>query len=229
MTDTAKGVKVWTVKQVIGIAIVAALAALVSGRLDWAGGWIFTGFLAVQFVLTLSFLVPKNPGLYAERSGLKKGTKKWDIALSVLVAYTPLLLCIVSGLDARNGWTDPLPSGPRIALTFLSVAGSMLVTWAMLANTFFAATVRIQEDRGHTVVTGGPYGYVRHPGYLGAFLFNVGAVGMLGSSWGFALVALMLIPLVIRTALEDATLRRELPGYMEYCARTRFRLIPGIW
>jgi protein-S-isoprenylcysteine O-methyltransferase Ste14 len=89
--------------------------------------------------------------------------------------------------------------------------------------------VRIQEDRGQTVVSDGPYRAIRHPGYVGGFLFYSGLAGALGSAWCFLTLGVSLALLVLRTALEDATLRRELPGYEDYCRRTRFRLFPGLW
>jgi protein-S-isoprenylcysteine O-methyltransferase Ste14 len=89
--------------------------------------------------------------------------------------------------------------------------------------------VRIQSDRGQTVCKEGPYRYVRHPGYLGGFLFTVTMGLMLGSWWAFIpqfIAALMLIP---RTVLEDRTLQAELPGYQDYVRETPYRLLPGIW
>jgi protein-S-isoprenylcysteine O-methyltransferase Ste14 len=224
-----RGVAVWAVKQAVAVALFCAVGLLCAGRWDWDGAWALTGVLAAYFVFTLAFLVPGNPGLYAERSGLKKGTKKWDIALSMLVAYTPLWLCIAAGLDARHGWSRPLPIDMRLESLLASALGLGILSWAMMSNSFFAATVRIQADRGQTVVSTGPYRVIRHPGYTGSIVFYAGLAGITGSLWAFVVVAVFLIPLVIRTALEDAVLQRELPGYKDYCARTRFRLIPHIW
>jgi protein-S-isoprenylcysteine O-methyltransferase Ste14 len=109
------------------------------------------------------------------------------------------------------------------------LAGAALAQWAVLANPYFSAVVRIQEDRGHTVVSSGPYRFVRHPGYAGGLLFNLGLPLVLGSWWAgipaFALAALT----VLRTAWEDRTLRRKLPGYADYASRTRHWFIPGLW
>ncbi|MFQ5875494.1 MAG: methyltransferase family protein, partial [Dehalococcoidia bacterium] len=99
----------------------------------------------------------------------------------------------------------------------------------MASNAFFSMTVRIQEDRGHTVATGGPYRYVRHPGYVGTILFQIATPLMLGSVWAFIPCGLAALLIVVRTALEDRTLHEELDGYKEYAQRVRYRLLPGLW
>ncbi|MBZ5586697.1 MAG: isoprenylcysteine carboxylmethyltransferase family protein [Acidobacteriia bacterium] len=109
------------------------------------------------------------------------------------------------------------------------MAGILLTFWAMVTNRFFSATVRIQEDRGHVVVDGGPYRHMRHPGYVGALAFTVASPVALGSWLALIPAVLTSALLVVRTALEDRTLRRELNGYREYANRVRYRLAPGVW
>jgi protein-S-isoprenylcysteine O-methyltransferase Ste14 len=104
-----------------------------------------------------------------------------------------------------------------------------MLTWSMVVNPFFEKTVRIQTDRGHHVIDTGPYAYVRHPGYVGFTGWMISAPLLLDSSWAFVPALLAVVGIAIRTALEDRTLRAELPGYAEYAARVRFRLIPGVW
>ena len=99
----------------------------------------------------------------------------------------------------------------------------------MAANAFFSTMVRIQHDRGHAVATGGPYRFVRHPGYVGAMLFTVAVPVMLGSWWALIPAGLAVPLYVLRTVLEDRTLHEELPGYAEYAQGTRYRLLPGVW
>ena len=107
--------------------------------------------------------------------------------------------------------------------------GYALFTWATAANAFFSRIVRLQLDRGQTVVSSGPYRYLRHPAYLGAIAYNL-AVGILLASWPAAAVGLAgALLLVVRTALEDRLLRAELPGYEDYARRVRYRLLPGVW
>jgi protein-S-isoprenylcysteine O-methyltransferase Ste14 len=107
--------------------------------------------------------------------------------------------------------------------------GYALFLWAMASNAFFAEGVRIQTDRGHTVSTGGPYRYVRHPAYTGAIISLVAAPLLLGSPWALIPAVAAAALYVARTYMEDKTLMEELPGYKEYARQTRYRLLPGVW
>jgi protein-S-isoprenylcysteine O-methyltransferase Ste14 len=227
--DIRRGVRKWAIKQVVGYLLVAAITFLAAGRLDWVGGWALVGIMVANLVTSAVILVPRRPELLVERSGLQKGTKGWDIALALLVAYGPLFVAIIAGLDVRYRWAPPLGLIRLAAAAVLVVPAAALVLWAMLSNPFFSATVRIQEERGHAVATGGPYRFVRHPGYAGAILFNVGTALALGSTWGLVPLGIFLVAILTRTALEDRTLRRELAGYGDYARRTRWGLVPGLW
>jgi protein-S-isoprenylcysteine O-methyltransferase Ste14 len=111
----------------------------------------------------------------------------------------------------------------------LVVSGSALGSWAIISNPFFASTVRIQSERGHSVISDGPYQYIRHPGYSGWIFTGMALPVMLGSLWALIPAGLTAIIFIIRTGLEDRTLRRELPGYEEYSQNTHFRLVPYVW
>lgn len=104
-----------------------------------------------------------------------------------------------------------------------------LITWVMVVNPFAEKTVRIQTDRGQTVITSGPYRYVRHPMYVGLILLFVSTALVWGSVWALGLDAVMAVLIIWRTAREDRTLRLELAGYEQYAAITRYRLLPGLW
>jgi protein-S-isoprenylcysteine O-methyltransferase Ste14 len=135
----------------------------------------------------------------------------------------------VAGLDARFGWSSAMPASVYWSSVALYLIGQAIFVWARYTNRYFSSVVRIQTDRGQTVCKEGPYRFVRHPGYLGGFLFTATMGLMLGSWWAFIpqlIAALMLIP---RTILEDRTLQAELPGYRDYVLETRYRLLPGIW
>jgi protein-S-isoprenylcysteine O-methyltransferase Ste14 len=209
-----------------------------AGRLDWGMGWVFVCVYVAITVVSRVLVLRRDPGLAVERARSmerdREGVKDWDRLLSPTVAlFGPVTIWIVSGLDERLGWSPSVPAwlsiSAVIAGLILALAGSVLATWAMLANTFFSGTVRIQGERGHTVVSGGPYRYVRHPGYLGGVLFDVATPLILGSVWAFVPTALTLCAFFVRTALEDRTLREELDGYEEYAQQTRYRLLPGVW
>ena len=143
------------------LAVFAASLFLTSGRLDWVAAWAYLA-LYVGLILATGLVIERD--LIAERSQIGEGTKDWDRVLGSLSIFfvTPGAL-MVAGLDQRFGWSELPPALQFVAAGFV-ILGSGLSVWAMGSNKFFSGTVRIQKDRGHTVVSAGPYGFVRHPG-----------------------------------------------------------------
>jgi len=141
----------------------------------------------------------------------------------------PVAIALVAGFDLRYGWQPEVSPLVQGAGALAVVFGYAVVLWAMATNRFFSGVVRIQEERGHTVVGHGPYALVRHPGYVGVSLAALGAPLMLGSAWALIPAAATIVVIVVRTAYEDRTLVRDLAGYEAYARRVRYRLLPGIW
>ncbi len=136
---------------------------------------------------------------------------------------------IVAGLNERFGWAPEVGLNLQIGAAIITAVGYGIVVWAMAANAFFSPVVRIQSERGHQVASGGPYRFVRHPGYVGAMLFTVALPLMLGSWWALIPGSIGAVLYVIRTALEDRTLQEELEGYRAYTQTVKYRLCPGVW
>jgi protein-S-isoprenylcysteine O-methyltransferase Ste14 len=211
------------------LAMYATLFFVSAGTVNVPQAWIY--FISYLVYAVLLGLAVRNPALFKERSGGSKSLEYgWDKALLAVNALGLVATYVVAGLDiGRYGWSPP-PSVPIILTGFVVYyAGGVLVGWAMRANTFFSTVVRIQEERGHRAVTGGPYRYVRHPGYVGMLLMIVAVPFILGSLWSLIPAAIAGGAMVVRTAQEDALLRAQLEGYSDYAAQTKSRLIPGIW
>jgi protein-S-isoprenylcysteine O-methyltransferase Ste14 len=208
--------------------IFAALLFLPAGRLDWPLGWIYVGIIVAYACISWACLLRWNPELIERRMRFGEGTKTWDKVWAVLFAPVLPAVYVVAGLEARDG-VSSLPGAVWPVGLVIFVAGSAMLTWSMVVNPFFEKTVRIQTDRGHRVIDTGPYSYVRHPGYVGFTGWILSAPLLLASAWAFVPALLAVVGIVIRTALEDRTLHAELPGYPEYAARVRSRLIPGVW
>lgn len=228
--DVKSGVRRWLIREILGSLFTAAILLGTAGRLDWVMAWVLVGVYLVWTGATALTVIPTNPEMLAERAGPKEGTKSWDMAILSLVGVLEMVKYVVAGLDMRWGWSPQIPLALQLAGVVVAVlAYDVILVWAMAVNAFFAQTVRIQEERGHTVVTGGPYRYVRHPGYMGSILFQLATPLILGSWWAFIPAGLITLLTIIRTALEDKTLQAELGGYKEYAQRVRYRLLPGIW
>jgi protein-S-isoprenylcysteine O-methyltransferase Ste14 len=211
------------------VLILAAILFLSAGRLDWVMGWVYMGVYAGVTVAGV-LLVPLDPELVEERTQIKEGVKAWDRRLTVIGSLLyPLAILVVAGLDTRFGWSPTLPLWVQIAALVVAAAGSLLSIWATAVNRFYGRFVRIQRERGHVVISDGPYGTVRHPGYVGQILFSLASSLALGSLWALVPGGLFALLLVVRTALEDRTLREELEGYEAYAGRVRWRLVPYVW
>jgi protein-S-isoprenylcysteine O-methyltransferase Ste14 len=159
-----------------------------------------------------------------------QNAKAWDKVLAPLMAVSvgyPMVF--VAGLDHRHSWSSEFPLWLTVFGFTLILLGYAFATWALAENRFFFSVVRIQTDRGHTVCESGPYQFVRHPGYAGNILALFGIVLALGSVWTLIPAAVASIIAMIRTALEDRTLRDELPGYRDYARCVRYRLFPWIY
>ena len=159
----------------------------------------------------------------------RAGGKKWDMAILSVVGLLTLAKHVIAGFDFRFGWSAGIPPAVQVVALVVAALGYALGTWAMAVNAFFSLVVRIQDDRGHTVASSGPYRYVRHPGYLGTVVFELVTPLMLGSWWALIPGGLGALLMVIRTALEDRDLQAELAGYDEYARKVRYRLLPGVW
>ena len=223
------GVLKWIQVNVIFLLALGISLFLAVGRTDWPLGWIFFGIVTVGQIATTLMLFSINPTLLAERAWMQKGSKPWDTLIVGLGEAGWMLTGIIAGLDTRFGWSPRLALGFSVVGFILIVIGYIVFLWAMASNRYFSSFVRIQTDRGHTVETGGPYRYVRHPGYVGALLIYVSSPLALASLWTFVSATFLLVLFIFRTALEDRTLQNELEGYAEYAQQVRYRLLPGVW
>jgi protein-S-isoprenylcysteine O-methyltransferase Ste14 len=213
---------------IIGVALWSALLFLSSGRLDWHRAWAAIVLLAVTLAVNGVLVKARNPELLRERWKRRRNTKPFDKVFAMVFLPALFALPVLAGLEVRlTGDTAPLWTA--LAGAALLVVADIPIVGSMVANPHLETTVRIQDDRGHRVVTTGPYRVVRHPMYAGTILQQTAFALLLGSAWAFVPVAVIFAALVIRTALEDSTLRAELPGYAEYARRTRYRLIPPVW
>lgn len=137
---------------------------------------------------------------------------------------------VVAGIDVgRYRWSGDIPSWLQVVSIAISCGGQIISGWAMRVNRFFSPVVRIQSERGHHLITDGPYRFVRHPGYLGG-LIGWPFLGIALGSWWCLLALIPMYALMLRRLLiEDRYLKEHLDGYAQYAERVRHRLIPGIW
>lgn len=213
----------------IFVAILAAILFFSAGSWEWPTGWLYMGMYALVTAVGV-FAVPLDAELVEERTQIKEGVKEWDKRLTAAGSlFYPLAILVVAGFDDRWGWSPQLGTGFQLAALAVAAAGNLLSIWAMAANKFYGRFVRIQRERGHHVISDGPYRFIRHPGYLGQIIFSLTSALALDSLWGLIPSGLFAGLLVVRTALEDKVLKEELDGYLDYASTVRYRLLPLVW
>ncbi len=215
---------------IMGFIFMSALLFIPAGTISWTEAWIY---LVIQFGSSISFwlwLRKNNPELLKDRLALvKKKQKNWDKVLMWSMTPFFIALLIIPGLDAvRYQWSFISGEVKMIAyiVIFISLISFFIV---MRENTFLSRVVEIQEDKGHHVITTGPYRYIRHPMYVAVIALFFALPVALGSLYGLIPAFFVAAAIIFRTYLEDKTLHKELPGYLEYAQRTKYRLLPGIW
>ena len=215
----------------IFVFIIPMLPIFITRRWNWWEAWVYAAIYILGFIVSRAMAGRKHPDLLAERARMlhHENPEPWDRWLAPLVGLGGGLIPLTAGLD---GLFSALPNFTilvKIAALALMLAGFTLGSYALVENRFFSGMVRIQADRGHEVVSSGPYAWIRHPGYTGALVSYVATPVLLDAIWAFIPVILLSIVLMIRTYLEDETLQDRLVGYREYAEQVRFRLFPGIW
>lgn len=207
------------------IALLAGLLFGCAGRVDLPFFW---AWIAIP-VVTAAFLVRHiDPGLMRER--LRPGQGGTDRRLRMILTPFWLAHIVIAALDVgRFHWSDDVPLALQLVGLIGFAATHALAGWAMWVNRFFSPVVRIQSERGHVLVTDGPYRWVRHPGYTGILIgLPFGGVA-LGSWWSLVPMIPVFLLVLRRTLIEDRFLWRYLAGYVEYAQRVRYRLVPGVW
>lgn len=224
------------VTAVVGFALyvllVPALLFIGAGTVNWPAAWVYVIMLLAATLGSRLIVLFRNPDLLRERSRFtqSEGTESWDRVLVPIVGLLgPMAMMAVAGLDHRFSWSGDVAEIVQVLAAVALAGGYALAVWAMLANEYFSAVARIQQDRGQVVVTDGPYRIVRHPAYAGSVVAALALPLMLSTLWAFVPGLLMIVAVVLRTHLEDKMLNRELEGYAAYAERTRYRLLPGLW
>ncbi len=215
------------VRAILFLGLMFAVLFIPAARWDYWYGWIY--FILFVYVYLFNWiLIPSD--LLQERFKPGPGTEKWDYVFHAFHLPIAYAIPLVAALDGgRYHWTGEFPLWIKVfafAVIFLGYSLEILSVWT---NQFFSSTVRIQKERGHFVIDKGPYAFIRHPGYAASIISASCIAIALNSLWALIPAGLYALLFITRTVLEDNTLQKELPGYADYAARVKYRLLPGIW
>ena len=212
----------------IEFLILALCLFIAAGTAAWPAAWIFLGLLLVSSLPITWWLLKYDPELIEERLRFRPELS-WDkVFVAVALAFFLFWLILMPLNAVRFHWSQ-MPSVLK-TLGALVLLISMYISFLTLReNPYSSAVVRVQKERGQTVISTGPYSYVRHPMYTGVILFFLGTSLLLGSWFGVLCALAFALLFAIRAVLEERVLRKELEGYDAYMARVKYRFFPRIW
>jgi protein-S-isoprenylcysteine O-methyltransferase Ste14 len=208
----------------------SAMLFIPAGSLRFWQGWTFMALVFIPVVYSYVYFYQHDPQLVERRLQSREKISEQRVLIRLLkpVFFAAFL---IPGLDYRFGWTRRLVGTVPLWLVLLSqvmvLGGFLFVFWVLKVNSFAGRT--IQVEAGQKVISKGPYRFVRHPMYSGSVVIWLFTPLALGSYVAWPAFALLVPFYVFRLLNEEKVLRQELPGYAEYCARTPFRLVPGVW
>jgi protein-S-isoprenylcysteine O-methyltransferase Ste14 len=209
--------------------VLGAMLFIPANTVNWPAAWIYIIIYMCFGIIVVSWLRRNNPALLKERATfLKKTAHRWDKIIVVGSTVLFVALFFIPGFDFRYQWSQ-MPNILNIIGFVGIICSFILIFLVMRENAYLSRVVEIQKERGHTVITTGPYRYVRHPMYVGVIVMFFCTSLVLGSYYGFIPALLLTIVIGIRTHFEDKMLHEELPKYKEYAKKTRYRILPGIW
>jgi len=220
------------VKQsVLWLLALGAILFLSAGTLRWPEAWVLLALSALSGFVSGPIIIRHDPELVRQRlrGPIQKEQKPWDKALLAVVVTLALVMPVVAGIDVKRLGISHMPPWLEVVGALCIVLSLYLFHVVMMTNSYATTVVRIQDERGHRVISSGPYGYVRHPMYSGAVLYFLGIALLLGSWWALGIAAVIIVLFAVRAVCEEETLKHELDGYAAYAERVRFRLIPWVW
>jgi len=208
------------------VPIVLLLLILIpAGTLIYWQVYLYITILVVPMIFVLFYFL-KNDPLFLERRTKAKEKEKEQIIIQIVFSFIFLSGFVIPGFDKRFGWSD-VPIYIVIIADIVILLGYLLIFFVFKQNSYASRIVEVEKNQ--KVISTGLYGFVRHPMYIGVIIMFVPTPIALGSYWGLIPMTTIPIALVFRIINEEKVLSKDLPGYKDYCQKTRYRLIPYIW
>ena len=209
----------------MGVVMFALLFFLPAGTWSYWQAWLYIGVLIIPMVVVLAYFMKRDPELLERRMKMREERKEQRRIIQAS-GLTFLLAYLLPGFDIRYGWSD-MPAWVSIFAAVVMFLSYVLVFRTMQVNSFLSRVIEVADNQ--KVIDTDVYGIVRHPMYVGMIMLYVISPIVLGSWWA-VIPALLIFPVIIFRILdEEKALEQELPGYLEYEQKVKYRLIPFIW
>ena len=221
---------IFSLRSTFLLSLQTVVLFLSAGSLAWSWGWIYVAVVYLSALLSMLIVGLTNEQLAKAELEFPEEQQSWDKAFLRLTLPVMVAIFVVAGLDHRWGWSGEVALTWRMAgIVGLLCITRPLSTWAMSVNRYWSGAVYVQHSKGHQVCDVGPYAFVRHPAYLAGIFQWIWPPLVLGSWWALIPAVLVSTVVLIRTYLEDEFLQAELPGYLAYTKRVKYRLFPRVW
>jgi protein-S-isoprenylcysteine O-methyltransferase Ste14 len=210
---------------VLLVPLIGGLLLVPAGSWGYWEAWVYCGIFFVPTLVISLYFLARDPAFLERRMKWREKERRQQVGQSIM-SLLYIISILIPGFDYRYGWSK-MPVALVLAADAVILGGFLLVLRVFQENRYAASTVEVEA--GQQVISSGPYAVVRHPMYLGALLMFLFTPLALGSYWALLAALPLTGGLVLRIRNEEAVLRRELPGYAEYCRKVRWRLIPRAW
>lgn len=201
------------------------LILIPAGTLRYWQVYVYTAILLVPMIFVLLYFLKHDPGFLERRIKFREKEKEQRL-IQLMFSLFFIAGFVVAGLDKRYEWSVvPLYV---IVMADLLIFLSYLIIFFVFKQNSYASRI-VDVETGQKLITTGLYSFVRHPMYLGVLIMYILTPVALGSFWGLIPMTAIPLSLGLRIHNEEKILRRELAGYMEYCQKVKYRLIPFVW
>jgi protein-S-isoprenylcysteine O-methyltransferase Ste14 len=205
--------------------VLPAALFLPAGSIRYWQAWIYYVIVFIPFIFSQVYLWKCDPALLVRRMKTQEKEKIQRLIMQLLQGLA-LVGFVISSFDHRYQWSS-VPVGVVITANIFVFLGYVLNFFVFKENTYASRTVKIEEEQ--KVISTGPYAVVRHPMYSASIVVCLFTPLALGSFWGVIPFAVIVLLIVCRLFLEEKMLQKDLPGYTEYCQKTKYHLVPFIW
>ncbi len=219
------------VTQIAFMFLVYALPLfLPAGILAWPAAWIFLALWFGFLLCLMAWLFRHNPGLFQERMRFGASDQRgWDKMLFPLIYVALFVWLLFMSFDVVRFHWSPVPVWLQVIGAMILLCSFYILFLTFRENSYLSPVARIQQEREQTVISTGPYHWVRHPMYAAMIVFVVGTPLLLGAWYGVLVGLIFVLVLAARAVLEERTLQQELPNYATYMSQVKYRLIPYVW
>jgi len=214
-----------TVRFTLLLIILALIVLIPAGTLNFWQVYVYFAVIIIPMMFVLWYFL-RHDQLFLERRLKTKEKEKQQKVVQIVFTFFFILGYIVPGLDKRLGWSE-VPWLVVLISDIVVLLGYIMVFVVFKQNSYASRVVEVEQNQ--KVISAGLYSMVRHPMYVGILIMYIPTPIALGSYWGLIPMLTMPVALIMRIINEEKVLCKELPGYREYCEKTKYRLIPFIW